>query len=359
MTVGHHHVQASVQVEIGQRSTPADPRPALGGQPPRVGHFGKQAVPQVLVKRIVFVGKIGHQQFKFAIAVRVARRDSHAGLLIAFIVIGDTRALRCVLECAVAPVEEQGIRMQVVSHVQVDRSVGVQVRGNDALGAPRSISHSNRLRYVRERAVALVAIQNIPLRPHRVRAAEDPDAARSIAAKRVCVPCPFCIIADIQIKQPVVIVVQHAGAGGPAGIVDARRADRLECSVALVAIQHVGSVASDVDIGESVGIKVAHGDSGAITGVVQPALCAAVRETPIALIAIQAVRRFPPLWIDRKGRAGGEVQVDASVQIIIEGRQPAAVRRRKRFFVRGARVMHEIDAGLPSNRHEPRIRDGG
>ena len=150
-----------------------------------------------------------------------------------------------------ALVQEQEVRVRVVGHEQIHVSVSVQIGRDDALpraGRPRTPASSPASRNV---PVTFVVVQDVILRLLRLRAAVHADPPRLIAAKRVLLPRPLRVVADVQVQQAVFVVVQKRRAGPPAFVGYPRRdLDPRKRAVPLVVQQAIGTEARDVQVGK-------------------------------------------------------------------------------------------------------------
>ena len=86
MPVGEKKVEQPIVVVIQKPRTPAEERNRRVGDSRRVAHIGKTGVAIVAVERVVVVGKIRDAEIDFAIAVVIADRNSHRGLLATLVI---------------------------------------------------------------------------------------------------------------------------------------------------------------------------------------------------------------------------------------------------------------------------------
>ena len=85
------------------------------------------------------LAKLVDEQIGQAVAVDILGVDPHARLRLALVVVGRAGGLGGVVEGAVAPVEEEEIRVHVVGDVNVDQAIAVRVGGDGARSRGRRI----------------------------------------------------------------------------------------------------------------------------------------------------------------------------------------------------------------------------
>src|SRR5205085_9862981 len=86
-------------------------------------------------------GKMGFQRIQPAVGVEIADRDTHASLLVAVLVHGQTGLQALLRKSAVSAVVEEQARSRVARHVDVLPSVAVQILrhyGQAKLGCRRT-----------------------------------------------------------------------------------------------------------------------------------------------------------------------------------------------------------------------------
>ena len=167
---------------------------------------------------------------------------------------------------------------------------------------------ARRRRDVGERAVAVVAIQEVGVGRQPLRAAVDrqplPGAVRALSRLGRRRQIEREIVGDEQIEVAVAIDVEQRTAGAPpiAGGIEARlRRDVLEASLAEVPVQHVAAEVGDEQIDAPVAVRIAGAHARRPADAVEPRGRRRVDE-PSAHVAIQPdPRRLPGR--PRRGRA--------------------------------------------------------
>ncbi len=178
------------------------------------------------------------------------------------------------------------------------------------------------------------------------------------AAERVVVEVPDQITADEEVQIAVAIVVEEAGAGGPAAAGDAGLfSDVGEGAVAVVAEQRVAAEIGDVEVWIAVVVIVAGGHAHAVVAVLHAGLFGDISEGAVAVVAVEAV---PEPGIGLVGRGAGghgilqagpidEIDVEPAVAVEVEQRD-AADHGFDQVLLRGrVAIAKESDAGGSSD----------
>ena len=124
--------------------------------------------PRFWIEDVVLAPEVGDEQLGQAVAVDVLGVDPHPGHAPAPGVVAPRRRSRDVLERAVAPVEEEEIRVVVVGDVEVDPAVAVEVGGDHAEAVAVGPADPGRVGHVGEGPVAVVAVEDVPGRADRL-----------------------------------------------------------------------------------------------------------------------------------------------------------------------------------------------
>ena len=204
------------------------------------------------------------------VGVVVADADAHAGLLAAILAERDAAQHAFLAERAVVVVHEQQAGRRIAGDVDVGPSVFVEIGGDDGHAvARRRGGDAGLFADVRERAVAVVAIQRMPAVRKAARAAEHrnplPVAVAVRARHRRVLEREPDVVRDEQIEVAVAVVVEEAAAGAPARlrVPEPRRLRHVgEGPVAVVAIEPVLAEERAEEILEAVVVVVADADAG-------------------------------------------------------------------------------------------------
>src|ERR1700736_3606031 len=146
------------------------------------------------------------------------------------------------------------------------------------------------LAHVLEGAVAPVVVKNVR------RAWELSRRTISVkigAAIFAVLRVPLHIPRDEQVQLAIVVVIEKAGGNGPTAACDSRFRGHIgESSVAVVVIQNVLAIASNVQVGIIVIVVVTDGYAHAvvaIAGTRQTGLLGHVREAPVSILTVKAI----------------------------------------------------------------------
>ena len=141
------------------------------------------------------------------------------------VVVGRAGGFGGVLEGAVAPVEKEEIRADVIGDVNVDQAIAVQVGGDGR--KPTAVAsglglfglgvdgEDGLVVDVGEGEVAVVAVELVLRRADDIRRAVAPDYLRLEPTTELVVlgELPDAIVGDVEVKVTVVVVVQECPAG--------------------------------------------------------------------------------------------------------------------------------------------------
>ena len=199
---------------------------------------------------------------------------------------------------------------------------------------------ARRRRHVRERAVAVVAVE--PVR-------------RRVVPFEGGAGVGLAVDEDVQVGVPVAVVVERGGRGAVLLERDAGlRADLFECAVAAVAVEKIrAKEVGDVEIGAPVVVVVEGQRPGAFSLLARDVrVDRDVLERPVAEIAVQTV-----------AVASRHEEVLPSVAVIVEdGGAGGKVLARDRDVLRGVWEVGAVRArepGLSGDVLEERLRGGG
>ncbi len=228
------------------------------------------------------------------------------------------------LEPLPAQVVEQQVRAVVVGHEDIDKAVAVVIRNGHAHAAAEVLRDSRLGRDVRERAVAVVAVERVRERLVVFRIAVGAQLAGQ--AYRVLVHFPLAVVRDEQIEQAVVVVVQPGRGGGPHLLAAQGRAlhpgfvgDVGEGAVAIVVQQLVAGDVRHEEIGPAVVVVIAHGDAHPVALACHPGSVGDVGEGQVPVVVEEPVLVLVAFLLEgRDGRAVDEEDVGIAVVVVIE-----------------------------------------
>ena len=103
---------------------------------------GEEAVAQVVVERGPLAVKVGDHQVRAAVAVQIAARHAHSGLVSSLDAGGHAGLDTDLLEVKSTLVAKEVIDGAVVGHEEVDAMIAVEVGGDDAHAPPFRPRHS-------------------------------------------------------------------------------------------------------------------------------------------------------------------------------------------------------------------------
>ena len=302
------------------------------------------------------------------VVVEVAEVRPHAGERFALLGEADAGHQSDLLEGAVAVVAEEERLNRIVGHVHVDESVSVVVRKRDAQPLARGRRDGRLRRHVGERAVAVVAIQDIRNRIEVVRVAVRPVAGLLLPAITVLLEAPVEVAGDEQVELPVVVVIEEARACAPATALDACAIRHVgKRSVAHVPVQGVAAEIGHIDILQAVVVVVTHGRAHPVLILRRSAhagFLSHIDEGAGAGLPIQAVpecrvrfvRQFSLDHLVVELRAVRKEDVQPAVVVIVQEGHPAAHGLQEVPAGRRRVPVLELDAGGLGGVHEPDLR---
>ena len=233
------------------------------------------------------------------------------------------------------------IGLRIVGHVDVGPSVLIQI-GNDDPESPARESADPRLdAHIRERAIAVVAIQHVGHAGEDLRAAVL-GPARVITTDHLRIV--FDVHRHVKIQIAVAIVVEERARARPTVAADAGGdGDVGKRTVPLVAVQRVRSEVGHEHIAIPVVVEIADRTAHAVAGVTEPGCDRDVSETPVRFLMVQTVHRSLRSGFPGPVRtAVHEVNVQSPIVIIIKERPARADDLREKEAPVHARIMTEI-----------------
>ena len=360
-------VQPAVVVDVDPGGSEAGVRQARRADAERGAPLAEQAGAVVDVQRAALAGQLGDEEVLVAVVVEVAGVDSHVGLGVAARAERRSRGQRAVVEGAVAPVHPQLVLALIVGDEEIEPAVAVEIGRCRAEGRPELAAHPGRRGHVLEDAVPPVAVEQVGLRPARLRRAvvgcAGPVVALRVARQRVAE-----VVADEQIEPAVPVVVEERRRNPPSGIACAAPfGDVGEGAVTPVAEHAVASEAGQVQVGPAVVVHVAgrhahavaaHGDARLGGHVGEPEPAPAV-DRDLQIVAVEPVagrlirgRREQRVAVPEQ-LALHEVDVEVAVVVVVE-QAGAGSGHLGLVEPAGHPVeVHEVEAGLGGPVDEP------
>ena len=160
---------------------------------------------------------------------------------------------------------------------------------------------------------------------------------RDVGPADQCSPgkVPLEVPGHKEIEIPVIVVIQKAGAHGPAFGLDAGLCGHVgKCSVAIIVVENAAAVVRDEQIRKAVVVIVSHGGAHAIPLALHARLLSHVRKRSIPVISEQPVpvrgvglvgELLIRLRISQR-RAVHKEHIQPAIAVVIEERDPAAHR---------------------------------
>src|SRR5262249_26879640 len=211
---------------------------------------------------------------------------------------------------SVSGIPEQKIAAQVVADEQIDMAVAVEISRNDPLAAASRLAQTGVDRRVSKASVALVVKEDMCNRFDRSGVAEDANTACAIAAVSVRFQTPDSVMADIQIEQPVVVVIEKGGTRPPmVGGQTGGRTDLLKRPFTAVAIEAMRSKTIDQEVRKTVGVEIARSRPGTVIMGAQARRCRNVLKSPLPQIAVAAIDRARAVGINGERHSGEKIEI--------------------------------------------------
>ena len=157
-------------------------------------------------------------------------------------------------------VEEQKIRPRVVRDGDVCPAVVVEVREHHTHTFGFGLADTGSIAHVGEGTV-MVVMEELCFLPLVVVWMTVGAVARPVlSAPGIILRTPFDVVADHEVQEAVLVVVEPASAGGPSIFVGhaCLGRDVRESSLAVIVIENGTAVARDVEVRKAVVVKIAH-----------------------------------------------------------------------------------------------------
>ena len=138
------------------------------------------------------VGEVGLENVEPAVAIVIADRHAHAGLLVAVFAVGASGDDGDIGESSVVIVVEQDAGFRVHRDINIRPAVVVEIVGDRGNGVTRAgLQDACLLGHVGERSVAVVVIENVGVAGKAARTAHHRDAfPLAVEDRRVKAPLP-------------------------------------------------------------------------------------------------------------------------------------------------------------------------
>jgi len=267
------------------------------------------------------------------IEIVISGSDAHTGHFLAVATDGEAAEQRLFAEGSVVVVYEEQARRRVGGHKDIGPAVFVDVECDSCktVGSPDRFD-TRTLGNVGVCAVAIVSIERMRGNRQASRAAIDSDAlvlaggnldARFGRSGYV----ELHIIGDEKIEMAISVVIEKSASCTKAisGMEEARRrSDVGECAVSVVAIETVVAVVGEEKIFETIIVVVAHANAIGPAGIVQSGLCRDISECPVAIVVVEVIAGAG--WTTRKSAATKEKDVHPAIVVVVEEGAAAAHR---------------------------------
>ena len=154
------------------------------------------------------------------------------------------------------------------------------------------------------------------------------------------------IVRHVEIKIPIVVVIEESPTAGPIEATDARVFGNIfESTVTVVEEKHIRAVIAEEDVLIAIVVDVAHHDAVAKTCESKARRLSHVFKSVVTLIAIEPVGSVSGS-AKREERPCRKVEVEFAVVVIVEESHTRAVGSREMSVLGHPRKVHEVDAGL-------------
>ena len=252
-----------------------------------------------VVKGGSVVRKVGLEDVEVAVAVVVADGGTHAGLLAAILVEGDTGVGGAVGEGAIVIVAVEDGGCGVAGHIDVGPAVFIGVNGGDGKAVVASgLGEAAFDGDVFEFAVTEIAIKDVGRPFEAARPAHDghalPHTTGGLAWLGHVLNVEVDVVGDGDVEFAIAVVVDEGATCPPllAGAGDAGLLRNLaEAAVAFVVIEAILAVAGYVEIGQAIVIVVANAGPLAPAGAGEPGLRGDVGEGAVLIVVEEVARR--------------------------------------------------------------------
>ena len=329
----------------------------------RRAHVPEDALSIVGVEVRALAGELGDEQVFIAVVVEVAGVHPHAGFGLALVGQRGAGHQGVVTKGAVALVDPQQVLLAIVGDENIHPPVAVVVGGGDAQRRPECAADQRRRADIDESAPALIAVQAVRLATVDLRRTVVA-GARHVRATRLVRQRVVRVVAHIEVKPAVTVVVQERGRHGEAS----RRVVKAAClrligkgPVAVVAPQLIDAEIGQEQIDPAVVVDISRGhaqaeligdDAARVGDVGEAQLARALVNSKV--VSVQAALECPRLGRPERPPLN-EVDVQIAVVVVVE--QPDA--RRQNFGIveasRGTVDVHEVDARRLRDIGEPRV----
>ena len=265
VSLRHEDILPAIVVVVEETRAPARIWKCGATHARRVGDVSKRAVAVVAKQPVALVGEVGDEDIGTAVVVVVRKVHAHAGKGLSVLVVSHAGQQGHLGERAVSVVPEQERLHGVVGDVHVHEPVVVEISEGDAESFADRTGNSGFLRYVGERAVAVVAIEDVGQSLEVVGVTVSAIPRLGFPTVSIGTKGPVHVARDEEVEPAVVVVVQESGAGAPLSRShsgDFRHVD--ERAVPVVTIERVSAVVGDVDVCEAVVVVVADRDAHAV-----------------------------------------------------------------------------------------------
>ena len=351
MTLRDEEILPAIVVKVGKLRPPAGVLQTRRAHSTGLRNIVKPAFA-IVEHRIALASQSIHKDVWQPIVIVVGKVRAHAGKAAPIAIVRRAQSHCHFLKRAIVLVSEQLLWNRIVGDEDVRPAIAIEVLHGDSQALARVPPDAACLGNIPKTAIAFVVIDKMSDRLELIGMAIVAAQRLALAAEDVHRKVPYGIARDDQIQQSVTVVVDEERACGPARATHpGLSGDVTERAVAVVAIERIVAVTSDVQIGVAVVVIVRHGDAHAVAQSAQPGLLRHVSEGAIPVVAIE------PIPEGRVGLVGqlslrhgiGEPcpidkeDVELAIAIVIDQSNTARHRLDQILLRRRARPVQEAD----------------
>jgi hypothetical protein len=273
------------------------------------------------------VSKVGDCEIEPAIAIVIAKPNSHAALHAAIGVVGAAGPGPDLLEGPVTAIAVKTVRGAVVGEIEIDVAIVVVVEAGHAHRVPVAADRQTGfLGRGAKGAVTVVEIESVEILPQPPGTIHDRNLAApqaGTASGEDFLPGRLDVVADIQVLIPVAIGVEEGRADAPARLEDAGLAgDVGKGSVAVVAIKQIVTVGRQIDVRQPVGVEIADATAVPVNACADTGSLGDIGEGAVAVVAVQHALLGLVPGLVRQAKGSHEIEIEITVSVVIQHQNP-------------------------------------
>ncbi len=365
VAVDLHDVGPAVVVVIHKATAPRDIL-IVDADAGSEGDIGEGAVAVVVIEVAGVVGKIGFEDVKPAIAIVVGDSEAHTCLFVAVVAVraaGDDGDIR---ERSIVIVLQKDAGLRIDGDVDVGPAVVIKIVRNCGDGvAATGFEDAGSFGNIGERAVTIVAIEDVGVAGEATRAAHDRNAFplaewRAVGIGSLC-RIKFDVVADEEVEITVAVVIEKSAAGAPANFIVVKAClfrDVGEGAVAVVAKQDVVTPEGAEEIIPAVIVVVTDANACLPPSAPDAGFFRNVGECAITIVLVKMCGGSLPLGpFLAEECAVREVYIEPAVMIVIEEGDSGALGFNDVFL--GVGIAPDVGSGEAGFVGDVNILDGG